>query len=179
MLLYGAEREVTGIVEAEAQRRATYSHYIRKVPRYDLNARDILAMAARRATEAARREKARKVAEAIKQAKGLQPSFVAFQNGPRSSDIVKALSEATGFTRYELTERPWRPRPIARARQLGYWLVKSLRPDLSLTSIARIFGKADHTTPAEGLRRFEEERDKAPIADWMQHEAIIALKVTK
>ncbi len=177
MLRDGGDLEETGIVSLRALDKATYGHFAYKAPRYDLNARDILAMAARRATEAARRERAKKVAEAIKQARGLQPGFVAPPKpiGPAVADILRAVSDATGYSRAELCA-PWRPLPLARARQLGYWLIRTLRPDLSYPSIGRAFGNRDHTTCMYGIEKFHKERDKPPLRDWLQHSSIKALK---
>jgi len=54
-----------------------------------------------------------------------------------------------------------RPRDVALARQVAYYLARELTP-LSLPSIGRRFGGRDHTTVLHGIRKIAELEDSDP-----------------
>lgn len=94
--------------------------------------------------------------------------------GPSPETIVTAILAATEISLYEFLRQGRCNDKITRARQMGYWLTKKLRPDMSLGELGRMFRK-DHTTCLAGARRGEELKDTAPICDWLAHPAIVAL----
>lgn len=93
---------------------------------------------------------------------------------PSAEAIISAILTATEISQYEFLREGRSSEKISRARQMGYWLTKQLRPDMSLNEMGRMFRK-DHTTLISGVRRFEEVRDTAPISDWLLHPAITSL----
>ena len=92
--------------------------------------------------------------------------------GPKPEEILSAIIEATGISRYELLREARSSIKISRARQMGYWLAK--KAGLSLHATGRLFLK-DHTTCVTGRRRGEELKDLSPIRDWLAHPAVVAL----
>lgn len=90
------------------------------------------------------------------------------------SGIFAAVSAATGYTYGELAG-PRRGKPLVRARQTLYWLIKRLRPDLSYPAIGRAVGNRDHTTPMAGVLVFERKRDQSPIREWLMTPELSAL----
>lgn len=101
---------------------------------------------------------------------------VAAPRGPSAEDIIAAILEATGLSRYEFFREHRSNYKISRARQMGYWLTKrKLRPDLSWPQVGRMFRK-DHSTCLTGVRKCEQGlKGTAPICDWLAHPAIVAL----
>jgi hypothetical protein len=103
----------------------------------------------------------------------VHPSRVA-PSGPSPEAIISAILTATGISLYEFLREGRSNFKIGRARQMGYWLTKRIRPDMSLPEMGRMFRK-DHTTIIAGARKGEEFKDTAPICDWLAHPAIVAL----
>lgn len=89
-------------------------------------------------------------------------------------EIFCAVVAGTGFSYDELIG-PRRSRPVSRARHILFWLIRELRPDLSLPAIGRIIGKRDHTTIMAGVERFHKVRDQQPTKGWLEHPAIAEL----
>ena len=94
--------------------------------------------------------------------------------GPSPQTIISAILTATGISLYEYMREGRANIQISRARQMGYWLTKKLRPDMSLPELGRMFCK-DHTTCLAGARRGEVLQDCQPISDWLAHPVIVAL----
>ncbi len=95
-------------------------------------------------------------------------------DGPSPETIITAILTATGISLYEYLREGRCNIKISRARQMGYWLAKRVRPDMSLNEFGRMFRK-DHTTILAGARRGEALKDAAPICEWLAHPAIAAL----
>lgn len=95
-------------------------------------------------------------------------------SGPSPETIISAILTATGISLYEYLREGRCNIKISRARQIGYWITKQVRPDLSLNEMGRMFRK-DHTTILAGARRGEALKDAAPICEWLAHPAIVAL----
>lgn len=113
--------------------------------------------AARRAAEWRMRDIARRVAA----------------EGPSLADIFKAVTEATGKGAQDLVG-PRRSQDLFRPRFLLYWLLKNLRPDLSLMSIGKALNR-DHTSVMHGVAQFDKLKDGQPYSDWLAHPAIVSL----
>lgn len=113
--------------------------------------------AARRAAEWRMRDIARRIAS----------------DGPSVPDILKVVTEATGKSAQDICS-PRRTQDLFRPRFLTYWLMKTLRPDLSLPAIGRALNR-DHTSVMHGLERFEALMTEPPYRDWLAHPAIVAL----
>lgn len=94
--------------------------------------------------------------------------------GPSPETIISAILTATGISLYEYLREGRCNIKISRARQMGYWITKQVRPDLSLNEMGRMFRK-DHTTILAGARRGEALKDAAPICEWLAHPALVAL----
>lgn len=88
--------------------------------------------------------------------------------------IVETVLEVTGISYYEFLREGRCSDIVSRARQLGYWLVCRLRPDMSWPDKGRVFRK-HHSTVMSGYWRFEEAKDKQPISEWLQHPGIAEL----
>ncbi len=71
------------------------------------------------------------------------------------SDVMVAISRRFGVTP-DLLRGPRQTRTVAQPRQIAYFMVSELRPDLSITKIARQFGDRDHTTIINGIGRARE-----------------------
>lgn len=83
-----------------------------------------------------------------------------------SREIVERVADYTGFKPGDLTGH-CRLRKIVLARWLAIWLVRELRPDLSISLIGRLFNR-DHTTIIHALREYPRlvgKRD--PAAVWL------------
>lgn len=93
--------------------------------------------------------------------------------GPTVPEIFQAVTDATNKSAQDLVG-PRRSQDLSRPRFLTYWLLKNLRPDLSLPTIGKAM-KRDHTTVMHGIRRFEELMDQPPYRDWLAHPAVVAL----
>jgi chromosomal replication initiation ATPase DnaA len=93
--------------------------------------------------------------------------------GPSLPDIFKAITEATGKSAQDMVG-PRRYRHLSRPRFLTYWLMKTLRSDLSFTAIGKALNR-DHTTIMHGVEKFEEQMLDPPYRDWLAHPAIVAL----
>jgi chromosomal replication initiation ATPase DnaA len=93
---------------------------------------------------------------------------------PSSDTILAIMAEVTGYTVADL-KGPRRARPIARARQTAYHVLKVVRPDFSLPMIGRIMGYRDHTTIIHGLEVFERLHEEEPMATYLTHPAIVEL----
>lgn len=86
---------------------------------------------------------------------------------PEIDEIVQTVCEVTGVSSDELLHSPRRLRNQAWPRQLAYWLVARLRPDLSLPRIGHILGGRDHTTVMHGRANVERRRDQDPFKGWL------------
>lgn len=95
-------------------------------------------------------------------------------SGSSPETIISAILTATGISLYEYLREGRCNIKISRARQMGYWITKQVRPDLSLNEMGRMFRK-DHTTILAGARRGEALKDAAPICEWLAHPALVAL----
>ena len=87
---------------------------------------------------------------------------------------MAAILEATGISLYEYLREHRTNIKVTRARQMGYWMTKKLRPEMSLHELGRMFRK-DHSTVLKGIGRGEALKDFAPICDWLAHPAIVSL----
>lgn len=92
---------------------------------------------------------------------------------PPVTDIFKAVTEATGRPAQDLVG-PRRSQDLFQPRFLTYWLLKILRPDLSLPAIGKALNR-DHTSVMHGLKRFEALMGEPPYRDWLAHPAVAAL----
>ena len=93
---------------------------------------------------------------------------------PAEKAIMAAILEATGISLYEYLREHRTNIKVTRARQMGYWMTKKLRPEMSLHELGRMFRK-DHSTVLKGIGRGEALKDFAPICDWLAHPAIVSL----
>jgi len=93
---------------------------------------------------------------------------------PSAERIIAAILTATGLSRYEFFRELRSTTTVSRARQMGCWLTRKLRPDMSWAQMGRMFHR-DHTTCITGARRGEALKDTAPISEWLAHPAIAAL----
>lgn len=93
--------------------------------------------------------------------------------GPAVFEVLKVVSTVTGVSTGDLVGHR-RDKTTAYARHLAFWLLKKIRPDLSLPAIGRAMNK-DHTSCMSGIRRFEERREGEPFASWLAHDAIVQL----
>ncbi len=91
--------------------------------------------------------------------------------------LFDAVTEATEFSYDELIG-PRRSKVLSKARQIVYYLLGQLRPDLSYPAIGRVVGGRDHTTPLCGIRKFLELRGEPPFIGWLQKPSLIALIAT-
>lgn len=74
--------------------------------------------------------------------------------------IQRQVAYHYGIPVLEMTSNR-RPKDVALARQVAYYLARELTP-LSLPSIGRRFGGRDHTTVLHGIRRIAELEDTDP-----------------
>lgn len=79
---------------------------------------------------------------------------------PAIATILALVSEETGITVAEL-KSPIKSRPVARPRQLAYWLCRrvALQP---YKTIGREIGNRDHTTIMHGFYTAERLRQTSP-----------------
>lgn len=162
-----------GVVDDIQERNRKYAHIISKQVARQMGSPEVREKIKKTVDEMllaeVNRVAARIAAKAIKDsAANLPPS------GPTVKDILWAVCEASGLSMSDLLG-PWRPRKFARARQMGYALMRSLRPDLSFPAIGRVFGGKDHGTVMSGIKVFEEKKAEGPIVTWLCHPAIVAL----
>lgn len=87
--------------------------------------------------------------------------------------VLAAASAATGVSTVELMGHR-RHRGVAYARWLAFFLLNTIRPDLSIKSIGDALNK-DHSTVLSGLERFDEMRSQEPFAGWLAHDAVAQL----
>lgn len=88
--------------------------------------------------------------------------------------IIDAVLEVTGISRYEFM-REGRCRDIvSRARQLGYWLVCRIWPDMSWPAKGRVFCK-HHSSVMAGYWRVEDAKGEKPFSEWLQHRDLVDL----
>lgn len=170
--LIGGRRERTGIVESSIERRVAYA---RKVERM-FSAGEVRAIVDAVEAGVAARIKAEVDAIMRRQSDRIEKELGVLDRpaGPEIKIILAAVTAATGLGLIGL-QGPARHRNAAWPRMLGYWLVRNLRPDLSLPAIGRVFGYRDHSTVIHGLRRFNAMKGEAPFAIWLKHPAIVAL----
>lgn len=71
--------------------------------------------------------------------------------------IIERVSVAYGVPYREIVSSS-RMRPIAAARQVAMYEVRTRRPDLSLPQIGKLFGGRDHTTVLHAVRKVEADR---------------------
>jgi len=173
MLQRAGERERTGHFEEAQERRVTYGRYLRKKVKEALSSSATQERIQRGVDAALSAEIERIVAEKVKrqieEVRDAQPVL-----GPPAGKILKAVAEATEFTVADLLGRRRYP-SVSRARQLGYHLFRSLRPDLSFPAIGRVFVR-HHTSIMSGCEVFAEHQDQEPIKSWLMHPTIRALK---
>lgn len=91
--------------------------------------------------------------------------------GPSVGEILAAISAATEYKRDDLVG-PKQFKSVTRARMIAYYLLRRLRPDLSLPVIGKALGGRDHTTIISGVRRFNIDRSIPPLSTWLEHEAL-------
>lgn len=91
--------------------------------------------------------------------------------------IIEAVCDATGRTLNEILS-PRRSRNLAWPRHVAMWLVRELRPDLSLPAIGRAFQR-DHTSIMHGTAQVRRRREETPFKEWLEHPAILALLAPK
>lgn len=71
--------------------------------------------------------------------------------------IIERVSTAYGVPYREIVSGS-RMRPIAAARMVAMYEVRTRRPDLSLPQIGKLFGGRDHTTVLHAVRKVEADR---------------------
>ena len=74
-------------------------------------------------------------------------------------DIIADVAAATGYRPADIVSHR-RPTDLCLARDLATWTIKTERPDLTLTQIARAFGR-DHTSVLSSVRRQERRMREA------------------
>lgn len=94
-------------------------------------------------------------------------------NGPLVCEVLAVVSSVTGIATQELIG-PRRERAASDARHLAFWLLDTVREDLSLPAIGRAM-KRDHTTIMHGRDRVIENMAVEPFASWLAHDAIVQL----
>ena len=163
-----------GIMTESKKRRETYGYFIRRRLAATIDTPAVQGLITKMVDERLKYEidqiVARRTAETLKE---MEAAGQITPKGPPVASILAAVAEATGRTVAELSGIQ-RSRPIAHSRQFGYFMVRALRPDLSLMAIGRIFNR-DHSTVMYGLSAFEKMRETAPAKDWLEHPAIKAL----
>lgn len=171
--LVGGRRERTGIVDDGLRRAAVFGRFIQRRVDRTLSDRDLENMIAKAVDQRIAREVDAIVARRIARIKG-EIDGVMGPQGPGVGEILTAVEAVTGCAIADLLGRR-KSRTMSRPRQLGYWLVRRLRPDLSLPSIGLAFGGRDHSTVLFGARAFERYRYDPPVSDWLADARIIAL----
>ncbi len=91
--------------------------------------------------------------------------------------LFDAVTAATEFSYDELVG-PRRSKTVSKARQIVYYLLGQLRPDLSYPAIGKAVGGRDHTTPISGIRKFLEVRDQSPVREWLHAPSLVDLIAT-
>ncbi|HEY1034983.1 MAG TPA: helix-turn-helix domain-containing protein [Pseudoxanthomonas sp.] len=195
------ERDYTGVIEENRNMRAFLDRFVRKAPKLadhvesritvDLKSgeRTVEKIAQRVAADAMKDEilKAKVVKRteeildqavegAARRAAEWRMRDIARRIAaecPPVEGIFAAITEATGKSAGQLVG-PRRSRDLTRPRFLTYWLLKTLRPDLSLPAIGKTMNR-DHTSCMHGIARFEDLKDEPPYRDWLAHPAIVAL----
>lgn len=159
-----------GIVTKAKERRETYAKFIERRVAQTIDSPAVRTLIAKLVDERLREEidtiVARRSAETIK-----EMGADSLIGGPAFTVIMHAVAEATNTTVAELCG-PRRRREVARPRQMAYWLIRRLRPDLSFPQIAHMIGGRDHTTVLAGMRRFEKLVGTDEVAHWLKHPAI-------
>lgn len=69
-------------------------------------------------------------------------------------NYLKAAANEFGFTVLDLKSKR-KPKDLALARHVAWYVVRKNRPDLSLPIIARKTNYADHTSVLHGVKRIE------------------------
>lgn len=77
--------------------------------------------------------------------------------------IITDVADAYGVA-YEDVVGPRRSRKLLPARFAAYYAVATARPDYSLNQIARHFGRRDHTTILNGLRKVRRYGIPLPVS---------------
>jgi hypothetical protein len=152
---FSPENDPLGLVEEARRRRQHYARYIE---------RRVEAALERPATEqeieqAVERRVQERIAAEINRRANERLARELWQiwrydvpQGPPIGEILRAVARAAGVTAVELAG-PRRHSGLVEARQVAVLLVCELRPDLSLTAIARVFAGLDHNGIAEARRR--------------------------
>lgn len=165
--------ERTGIVEEGLRRAAVYGRFVDRRVRRVMSEDHIRMMLGDIIDKRIRVE-----IEAItaRRLEKLEREMAALDPNP-GLPLVEILTPIIGVTGHSIAEimGPRRHGSVSAARHFGFWIVRRLRPDLSLPTIARIFNKADHTTVMHGVRRIDKEWQTAPFKDWFTHPTIVAL----
>lgn len=195
------ERDYTGVIEENRNMRAFLDRFVRKAPKLadhvesritvDLKSgeRTVEKIAQRVAAIAMQDEslKARVVKRteeildeavegAARRAAEWRIRDIARRvgtEGPTIPAILKAVTEATGKSAKDIVG-PRRSQNLFQPRFLAYWLLKHLRPDLSLPAIGKAMNR-DHTSVMHGVARFIKFKDEPPYSDWLAHPAVVAL----
>ncbi len=171
--------EHTGLVEASMARRTQFARFIehRIVPPIDAVRSKLMQVAddemKRLAKEAMQAELQRLAKRRAAQVAAMAEEYPE-PNRIHIRAIQNAVCEASGYNIDELIGAR-RAARIARARHTAIGLVKQMRPDLSLPSIAKAFGNRDHTTIMHALKMFEQRRGESPTREWLEHPAVKAL----
>jgi chromosomal replication initiation ATPase DnaA len=166
------EIERTGIVEEGQRRSQVFSRFIDRrivsVLGEGATKRNIDRIVAERVKEA--------VNEAVKrrmEAESLELAQLA-SGMPKVPlrTLLEIVGRVTGANYADLLG-PRRARHLAWPRHFAMWLVKEMRPDLSLVTIGKAFNR-DHTTVMSGLKNVVKYRDTA-FRQWLCHPDIVAI----
>lgn len=101
-----------------------------------------------------------------KQMAEFQRVVLDLKRGPEAKEILILVCDVTGASLPELLG-PRRARCAAWPRFFAAWLMRQMRPDMSLPSIGLVLGGRDHTTIMHATKTFHKYRDEAPFKDWL------------
>lgn len=167
-----------GIVSKARSQRETYGHFLERRHIHAQVTEVLEAPATQDLIARLVNERLKKEVDAIvaREAEKLARETDRGPAGPPVPEILKAVSDATGASVGELLG-PRRARIVARPRQMAYWLIRKLRPDLSFPKIAHLIGGRDHTSVLHGIRAFDRlrEAENDDVVHWLEHSAIKAL----
>jgi Bacterial dnaA protein helix-turn-helix len=152
---FSPENDSLGLVEEAQRRRQHYARYIERRVEEALERpateQEIELQVERRVQERIAAEINRRANERL--ARELWQIWrYDVPQGPPIGEILRAVARAARVTAAELTG-PRRHSGLVEARHVAVLLVCELRPDLSLTAIARIFAGLDHRGISEARKR--------------------------
>ena len=108
-----------------------------------------------------------------KQMAEFQRVVMDLKHGP---DVREILALVCDITKADLGGilGPRRSRNLAWPRFFAAWLMRQLRPDLSLPAIGRVLGGRDHTSIMHATKTFHRLREEYPFAEWLADPRVVA-----